>query len=78
MKTTLTSEAGYSYIYPVLDWGGDPSGAVITLIIGIVALPLIFAFFWLLTLLRDRVQRKLAQSVLSSQAQHNLAFSVSA
>ena len=78
MKTTLTLQSGLSYIYPVLDWGDDPEGAVITVLIGVVSLPLIFCLFWALTLLRDKVHSKLSHSTLSSEGQHNLGLSVRA
>ena len=75
MKTTLTLESGNNYIYPVLDWGADPGGAVLYLFIGFVVLPLIYALFWLLTLLRDKVHTRLFRSASSAQGQENIAFS---
>lgn len=46
---------GVHYIYPVLDWEDQPGDAVVTVVIGVFALPLIYTMLWVVTVGRDRL-----------------------
>ena len=54
-----TNRDGEDWVYPVLKWGENPGGAVLTMVMVTFALPVIHMAFWCITKGRDRLHRKI-------------------